>query len=98
MMSTNGERAGGSSKIVIKLIDFGLGRLFISPMNIALESLIEPNLTASERGHDQSYTISNKLYRSPEVWLKMPWSFKTDIWSFGVIVRCPGLCSRSFHG
>ena len=97
VMSCRGKATGDSSKMIIKLIDFGHGRSIMLSISVELESLIEIDRTASDLGGDRSHEISSILYRSPEAWFRMPWSFGADIWSLGIIVRFSRPCAGSFH-
>lgn len=38
--------------------------------------------------HDED--VQPDVYRSPEVCLKIPWSYSIDIWNVGVLVGCTG--------
>jgi serine/threonine-protein kinase SRPK3 len=59
----------------------GMGQPFLSDFGSAVSGEVEHN----ERAQPDSY-------RSPEVCLKMPWSYSIDIWNVGVLV------CRTRHG
>lgn len=74
-----------TSDIVVKIIDFGVGMIFLTPsMHHRLR--LKFNI-ASHQNEDRSRPITNPYWRSPECWLGMPWGPPADIWSFGAIVR-----------
>lgn len=52
-------------------------------------ALILSDFGSGENGDaDNTRNAGPSLYRSPEVLLKMKWSYSIDIWNVGVMVSC----------
>lgn len=82
-----------SSNILVKIIDFGVGK---SSLYMMESSTVSDSLTASQSNEDRVRMITNPYWRSPESWVGMTWGPASDIWSFGAIVRASPWFFSSF--
>ena len=68
-----------------KIIDFGLSRIVNKKLNTIEYTYEENNLVMGQEIVDLTYPVGTKRYMSPEIKNNNIYSYKTDIWSIGIL-------------